>query len=626
MSSSTMSPTPVTANAEASEPATLEAAFLADIDFDPDELRDRYRAERDKRLRDDGNEQYVEVVGDFSNYVDDPYTERVEREPLFDEVDVAIIGGGFGGLLMGAELRKAGYESIRVIEKAGDFGGTWYWNRYPGAMCDVESYCYLPLLEELAYLPKHKYSFAPEIFEHSKAIARHFGLYDNACLQTSVAEMRWDDSQAQWIISTDRGDRMRARFVAMANGPLNRPKLPGIAGIDSYEGHTFHTSRWDYDYTGGNSEGGLTKLADKRVGIIGTGATAVQCIPHLGESAKELFVFQRTPSSIDVRANRETDPEWAASLEPGWQRRRMENFNILVSGGDQDVDLVSDGWTDIFRNLTGIAAKTAARRLGRRLTGSEKGRLMELADFQKMNTVRSRAAEVVEDTETAEALQPWYRQFCKRPCFHDEYLPTFNLPNVHLVDTDGRGVERITPRGVVVGGTEYEVDCIVFATGFEVGTTYTRRAGYDIIGRGGQTLSDKWSDGVKTFHGLTSHGFPNCFFLGFTQSAVTVNVPHALGEQAAHVVYMLNEAADRGCTRVEPTIEAEQWWQDEMADKARLGVQFYEACTPGYYNNEGKLGNPNGFFSAMYGAGPIKFFRMLDEWRSTGRLEGIDLS
>lgn len=251
---------------------------------------------------------------------------------------------------------------------------------------------------------------------------------------------------------------------------------------------------------------------------------------------------------------------------------------------------------------------------------------MELADFQKMNTVRSRAAEVVEDTETAEALQPWYRQFCKRPCFHDEYLPTFNLPNVHLVDTDGRGVERITPRGVVVGGAEYEVDCIVLATGFEVGTTYTRRAGYDIVGRGGQTLSDKWSDGVKTFHGLTSHGFPNCFFLGFTQSAVTVNVPHALAEQAAHVVYMLNEAADRGCTRIEPTIEAEQWWQDEMADKARLGVQFYEACTPGYYNNEGKLGNPNGFFSAMYGAGPIKFFRMLDEWRSTGRLEGIDLS
>ena len=595
-----------------------------------DAIKQKFTEERDLRLdyRPEGTQQYTsDLTGSFARYETDPYGgEIVPREPINDTVECLFIGGGFSALLTSARLREYGVESIRLVERGADVGGTWYWNRYPGAMCDVESYCYLPLLEELAYMPKHKYSFAPEIFEHSKAIARHFGLYDNACLQTSVAEMRWDDDQAQWIISTDRGDRMRARYVAMANGPLNRPKLPGISGIDSYEGHTFHTSRWDYDYTGGNSEGELTKLTDKRVGIIGTGATAVQCIPHLGEWAKELFVFQRTPSSIDVRNNCETDPQWAASLEPGWQRRRMKNFNILVSGGDQDVDLVSDGWTDIFRNLTGIAAKTAARRLGRRLTGAEKGRLMELADYQKMNTVRSRAADVVEESTTAEALQPWYRQFCKRPCFHDEYLPTFNRPNVHLVDTDGLGVERITPNGVVVGGKEYALDCIVFATGFEVGTTYTRRAGYDIIGRGGQTLSQKWSDGVKTFHGLTSHGFPNCFFLGFTQSAVTVNVPHALGEQASHVVYMLNEAANRGCVRIEPTIEAEQWWQDEMADKARLGVKFFEACTPGYYNNEGKLGNPNGFFSAMYGAGPIKFFRLLDEWRSTGRLEGIDLS
>lgn len=608
------------------DPASIAELYLPEIDFDPDELRDRYRAERDKRLRDDGNEQYVEVVGDFSNYVDDPYTTFTERPPLVDEVEVAIIGGGFGGLLMGAELRMAGCDRIRVIEKAGDFGGTWYWNRYPGAMCDVESYVYLPLLEELAYVPKHKYSFAPEIFEHSKAIARHFDLYDNACLQTSVTEMAWDDDRAQWIISTDRGDRMRARYVAMANGPLNRPKLPGIPGIDSYAGHTFHTSRWDYDYTGGDGDGGLVNLTDKRVGIIGTGATAVQCIPHLGESAQELYVFQRTPSSIDVRANRQTDAEWAASLEPGWQRRRMENFNVLVSGGDQDEDLVSDGWTDIFRNLTGIAAKSAARKAGRRLTGSEKGELMELADFQKMNGVRTRAVDVVENSETAESLQPWYRQFCKRPCFHDEYLPTFNRPNVHLVDTDGQGVERITPRGIVAGGTEYAVDCIVFATGFEVGTTYTRRAGYDIIGRGGQTLSDKWANGVRTFHGLTTHGFPNCFFLGFTQTAVTVNVPHALREQAQHVVYLMDEANNQGCTRVEPTVEAEQWWQDEMADKSRFSERFYAECTPGYYNNEGKLGNPNGFFSAMYGAGPIKFFRLLDEWRSTGRLDGIDLS
>ena len=492
----------------------LDADPKEKLGFDPAELRAKYRSERDKRLRQDGNAQYQEVADEFASYTDDPYTEWVERDPLNDEVQVAIIGGGFGGLLMGGRLREAGFDDIRVIEQAGDFGGTWYWNRYPGAMCDVESYCYLPLLEELNYIPKRKYSYAPEIFEHSKAIARHYDLYKNACLQTGVSAMRWDDASGRWIIHTDRGDAIRAQFVAMANGPLNRPKLPGIPGISSFKGHTFHTSRWDYDYTGGDSNGNLSGLADKRVAIIGTGATAVQCIPHLGAGAEHLYVFQRTPSSIDVRANRETDPDFAQNLEPGWQQRRMDNFNILVSGGDQDEDLVADGWTEIFRNLTGIAAKTAARELGRRLSSREKGALMELLDFQKMNQVRVRAETIINDPNTAEALKPWYRQFCKRPCFHDEYLPTFNRPNVSLVDTDGRGVERVTERGIVANGTEYPVDCIVFATGFEVGTSYTRRAGYDLIGRNGLALSDKWANGWRTLFGLQANGFPNCFFPG----------------------------------------------------------------------------------------------------------------
>ena len=604
----------------------LDADPKEKLGFDPAELRAKYRYERDKRLREDGNAQYQEVADEFASYTDDPYTEWTERAPLNDEVQVAIIGGGFGGLLMGGRLREAGFDDIRVIEKAGDFGGTWYWNRYPGAMCDVESYCYLPLLEELNYVPKHKYSYAPEIFEHSKAIARHYDLYTNACLQTGVSDMRWDDTSGRWIIHTDRGDAIRAQFVAMANGPLNRPKLPGIPGITSFKGHTFHTSRWDYDYTGGDSEGNLTGLADKRVAIIGTGATAVQCIPHLGAGAQHLYVFQRTPSSIDVRANRETDPDFVQQLEPGWQQRRMENFNILVSGGNQDEDLVADGWTEIFRNLTGIAAKTAARELGRRLSSREKGQLMELLDFQKMNQVRSRAEAIINDPNTAEALKPWYRQFCKRPCFHDEYLPTFNRSNVTLVNTDGRGVERITERGIVANGTEYPVDCIVFATGFEVGTSYTRRAGYDIIGRNGLSLSDKWANGWRTLYGLQANSFPNCFFLGFTQTALSVNVPHALNEQAKHVTYILDQARQRDATRIEATLEAEELWLAEMQDKARIAERFYAECTPGYYNNEGKLDASNGFFAGTYGAGPIRFFRILDDWRSTGRLEGVELT
>ncbi len=596
------------------------------LGFDPAELTAKYRLERDKRLREDGNAQYQEVADEFASYTDDPYTEWTERAPLNDEVQVAIIGGGFGGLLVGGRLREAGFDDLRVIEQAGDFGGTWYWNRYPGAMCDVESYCYLPLLEELNYVPKHKYSYAPEIFEHSKAIARHYDLYQNACLQTGVSEMRWDNTRGRWIIHTDRGDAIRAQFVAMANGPLNRPKLPGIPGITTFKGHTFHTSRWDYDYTGGDAEGNLTGLADKRVAIIGTGATAVQCIPHLGAGAKHLYVFQRTPSSIDARNNQATDSGFTENLEPGWQQRRMENFNILVSGGDQEEDLVADGWTEIFRNLTGIAAKTASRELGRRLTSREKGELMELLDFQKMNQIRSRAEAIVSDPATAEALKPWYRQFCKRPCFHDEYLPTFNRSNVTLVDTDGKGVERIAEQGIVVDGTEYPVDCIVFATGFEVGTSYTRRAGYDIIGRNGLSLSDKWANGWRTLHGLQANSFPNCFFLGFTQTALAVNVPHALNEQAKHVTHILTQARQRGATRIEATLEAEEMWLAEMQDKARIAERFYAECTPGYYNNEGKLDVSNGFFAGTYGAGPIKFFRILNEWRSSGQLEGVELT
>lgn len=602
------------------------AALAGEIDFDPDALLAKYLAERDKRIRPDGVGQYIEVKDQFSRYVEDPYVEPgFTRAPVFDEVEFAIIGGGFGGLLMSARLREAGFEKLRVIESGGDFGGTWYWNRYPGAMCDVESYCYLPLLEELGYMPKHKYSFAPEILDHSRRIARHYRLYDDALLQTSISDLRWSEDDRRWIVSTDRGDRFKAQYVAIANGPLHRPKLPGIPGITEFKGHTFHTSRWDYNYTGGSSYGDLSKLKDKRVGIIGTGATAVQCIPHLGAAAQQLYVFQRTPSSIDVRNNHETDPKWAASLEPGWQKRRMENFNILVSGGDQDEDLVHDGWTDIFRNLTGKAAIDASRRIGRRLTSNERAQLLVLADYKKMNQIRARVDSIVKDPATAEVLKPWYRQFCKRPCFHDEYLQTYNRPNVTLVDTSGKGVERMTEEGIVANGQHYDIDCLIFATGFEVGTAFNRRAGYDVTGRNGATLSQHWSNGMRTLHGMTAHGFPNCFFIGRSQSATTVNLPLSLENQTRHVTHIVTQARARGCDTLELTAEAEDAYVQEVKRLSGIGESFYRECTPGYYNSEGAAGNRNGFFSETYGAGSLVFFDMLERWRSEGSLQGFAL-
>ncbi|MEO1100715.1 MAG: NAD(P)/FAD-dependent oxidoreductase [Pseudomonadota bacterium] len=591
------------------------------VDFDPDELRDRYRAERDKRVRTDGNEQYVEMAGQFAHYIDDPYTAPTERAPVTNHVEVVIVGGGFGGLLAGARLRDAGFEDIRVIEKGGEFGGTWYWNRYPGAACDIESYIYLPLLEETGYIPVEKYSRAPEILEHSARIARHYNLYDNALLQTEITELKWNEDASLWTIESNRGDRFTAKYVILSSGPLHRPKLPGIPGVEGFKGHSFHTSRWDYEYTGGTSRGGLTGLKGRRVGIIGTGATAVQCVPHLAETAEELFVFQRTPSSIDVRNNHETDPEWAASLEPGWHRHRMENFNTLVSGGFAPEDLVNDGWTDIIRNLLFIASQGN----NQELSPEKLAEIAELADFKKMEQIRSRVDEVITDKSTAEALKPWYRQFCKRPCFHDEYLAAFNRPNVTLVDTKGQGVERITENAIIANGETYEIDCLIYATGFEVGTSYTRRSGFELEGRGGRTLTETWDNGMRSLHGMHVRGFPNAFVMGPAQAGFTANYPHLLDEQAVHLAYLISEANKRQAKTVEVSEAGEQGWVDTINEKAILRAKFLEECTPGYYNNEGKPGDRSAQ-DGPYGGGPIEYFTLLDKWRERGELDGLELT
>jgi cation diffusion facilitator CzcD-associated flavoprotein CzcO len=596
-----------------------------EFEFDPDTLRARYRAERDKRLRLDGNEQYVEVKGDFSRYVDDPYVDPgFSRPPLNDAVDVVIIGGGFGGLLAGARLREAGVKDIRVIEKGGDFGGTWYWNRYPGAQCDIESYIYLPLLEETGYIPKEKYSYAPEILAHARRIGEQFDLYRDACFQTQIKALTWSEDECRWIVTTNRDDRMRARFVVMSNGPLNRPKLPAIPGIDTFKGHTFHTSRWDYGYTGGDTNGNLHKLGDKRIAVIGTGATAVQCVSFLAKYAKHLDVFQRTPSSIDNRGNRPTDPEWVKTLKPGWQKHRMENFNVLVTGGFQDQDLVNDGWTDIIRNLGGLLI--ARSNTNSEISPQEIMRLAEIADFKKMNQIRARVDSIVKDKRTAEALKPWYRQFCKRPTFNDEYLPTFNRPNVTLVDTMGRGVDRITEKGLVFDEVEYEADCIIFATGFEVGTAYTRRAGFDVYGRGGKALSENWANGLKTLHGFCSVGFPNCFHMGITQNALTANFPHMLEEQARHISELIRHAKSQEARCIEPTAEAEAEWVATIKEKAMNNQDFLEACTPGYYNNEGKPEKGFGLAGELYGGGPVEFHDLIRKWREEGEMKGLRFS
>ena len=593
-----------------------------DLGFDPDALREKYRQERDRRIRPDGNDQYQKIAGEFGHFDQDPYVERVEREPLSDETDILIIGGGFAGILTAARFREAGFDNLRIIEKGGDFGGTWYWNRYPGCQCDIESYSYLPLLEELGYMPKEKYSYAPEIFEHSQRVAKAYDLYAAACLQTEVKDLRWDPESARWIVSTDRDDRMKARFVVVCSGFLSRPKLPGIPGIGDFEGHSFHTSRWDYEYTGGNHGGNLHKLADKRVGIIGTGCTSIQSVPYLGETAKKLYVFQRTPSSVDLRGNAPTDPDWVKTLTPGWQKRRRENFNDVMTGVEVEEDLVNDGWTGLARTVAGLFPRQGK---APDVDPAERAYQIELADFAKMNQVRARVDSLVDDPATAEALKPWYRQFCKRPTFNDDYLPTFNRPNVELVDTSGGGVERITRKGVVVDGVEYEVDLLIFATGFEVGTAYTRRANLEIHGHE-KTLTEHWHSGMRTLHGYGSHGFPNLFHVGVLQNGVSVNYSSMVDEQAGHIAYIIDQVNQRGASSFEVSAQSEEEWVATIDRLAGGSKAFFEACTPGYYNNEGRPGRGNGLTDQQYTPGINAFNRLLEEWRSKGDLEGLELS
>lgn len=580
-----------------------------------EEAREKYRIEREKRLRADGIRQYKELKGDYEEFDRDPYVEPgFTRDAIVEEVDVVIVGGGFGGMIEAANLTKAGITNFRIIEKAGDFGGTWYWNRYPNAACDVESYVYLPLLEDTGYMPTEKYAKAPEIFAYCQLLGRTFDLYRGALFQTEVEDMRWDESTKRWNVMTSRSDVLSAKFIVIAGGVLHKAKLPGIPGIETYAGRAFHTSRWDYSYTGGSSQTLMEKLADKRVGIIGTGATAVQVVPKLAEAAKELFVFQRTAACVGVRNNKPTDPEWFKSLKPGWQAERTRNFTQAVTGAQPAVDMIDDEWTKMNWVDT------------RKLPENDDEALeLERIDFENMERVRQRIADVIEDPATAELMMPWYSQSCKRPCFHDEYLPAFNRPNVHLVDTDGKGVNEINERGVIVNGVEYPVDLLIFASGFEVTTGYTHRLGFDPKGRDGISLSEAWAEGPATLHGVLSNGFPNMFMISTVQGAQATNFVHSITEAAQHVAFLIEQCVKGNYATIEPETAAQENWFETLF--AQLwGIARYNAtCTPGYLNSEGG-GDMRSARAIAWMTSVLGFAEYVENWRQQGDLAGLVLT
>jgi cyclohexanone monooxygenase len=528
----------------------------------------KYRAFKEARA---GAADYMAMEGEFTKYLDDVYSEPpIQREALHDECEILVVGAGFGGLLLWQKLSQANFTDVRFCEKGGDVGGTWYWNRYPGIACDVESYSYLPLLDETGYIPSMKFASGFEILEHCQRIAERFGFYDHCLFHTTVEATTWDEASGRWIVETDRGDKMRARFVILANGILTTPKLARIAGMEKFKGDSFHTSRWNYNID----------LRGKRVGIIGTGATAVQAIPELAKIVEQLYVFQRTPSSIDVRDQRETSHEERATWtkEPGWAGARRGRFARI-----------SEVRAAVLANDDYLAGKVAdfkeRKQYDRVLTPEERMQKQLDSSFRLMEQVRARVDAIVKDPKTAAALKPYYPYGCKRPTFHDEYLPTFNLPHVHLVDTAPRGVAEINERGVVHEGVEYPLDVLIYATGFQwMGTSTFQR----ITGRGGRTLKEKWeTEGTKTFLGLHSRGFPNLFIVTGPQGGGgSFNFTDVIYAHADYLVWMFQTMRERQARIVDVQQEPENNYAKHCRDVDIATAPLRDCIS--YYNGEGK--------------------------------------
>ncbi|KAJ7913496.1 hypothetical protein B0H13DRAFT_490007 [Mycena leptocephala] len=621
-------------------------------------VRQRYIEERNKRLRPDGIKQFLKLAdsAEFKYLQDDPWVDHAALNAQIpsvsdgDQIKFLVLGAGYGGLLA-VHLIEAGFNAadIRLVDVAGGFGGTWYWNRYPGLMCDIESYIYMPLLEETGYMPKFKYAYGTELREHADRIAEKWGLTDRALFRTLCHDAVWDDAAKRWTVqfTESRGPtepkreiELKAQYLFVASGTLNAPRIPRLPGFDQFKGQHFHTSRWDYGTTGGSQgDWTLEKLKDKRVGIIGTGATAVQVIPQLAKWAKHLYVFQRTPSSVDVRGQRPTDPdEWNNKIAhtKGWQLARSENFNSYLTNAPIREDLVNDGWCRMpsYCGILGTRGILTPDKIPEHIAK------LHAYDLERAERIRARTNEVVKDTETAEKLKHWYPAWCKRPAFHDDYLLAFNRPTVTLMDTDGKGVEALTKDAVVVNGTTCPIDVLVLSTGYAVSVendsgSPAQRAGIKVVGRNGLTMDEKWiQQGASSLHGVSTHGFPNLFFPGPNQTGVTANFTYTLSLLASHVAKIVAEAERRvdrsDKLTVEVTKAAEEAWAGEVLMRA-AAFSTMSGCTPGFMNREGARNKGNmqeqmkAARAAPWGEGVVSFMEVIRAWEAEGGLKGLEI-
>ncbi|KAF7185996.1 FAD-binding monooxygenase ausC [Pseudocercospora fuligena] len=639
---------------------------------DPSRMQDgllqKYAEERDKRTN-KGLDQYVVLAKseEFKILLPDPWVEPGTpiNHVVHDDghCKFLIVGAGFSGILFAVSLIKAGFsvDDLVIVDPAGGFGGAWYWNRYPGLMCDIESYIYLPMLEEMDYIPSAKYASGHEIRLYCESVCRKYGLHERAMFQSKCRDLEWNEQTKKWdivITSSPKGAqettiRIHSEFVFLGTGVITNPKMPRVPGIDTFcRQSMFHTARWDYTITGGSPEDpALEKLKNKRVAIVGTGASAVQVVPHLAKWSRELLVFQRTPSAVDQRKNHETDRTmWKHKVanKVGWQEERNWNYAAHVGNAEEkpDVDLVNDGWSKMPA-YSAILGTPQHGEVTPESVGEHVARMHAL-DFQRSQMVRRRVQDIVEDEQTAKSLQAWYPGWCKRPCFHDEYLPTFNRPNVTLVDTNGKGIDQVTPNGIQSGDKEYEVDIIVWSTGYlGPGVGHAAfKGGIHLVGRDGKTLEQHWEkEGLSTLHGVTTRVFPNLFWPGPFQVGASPVWTFGMDLLTKHIAYVVSRAhelkkasltsdsVDNPSKRVviEPSEEAVQDWTMRCMDGV-AGFAAVIGCTPSYFNNDGanddlpmeeqqKLAR-----SSPWPRGIVDFAQTLKRWQSDGTLDGFEVA
>ncbi|KAJ4246070.1 hypothetical protein NW762_013815 [Fusarium torreyae] len=629
----------------------------------------KYAEEARKRLRLDGSAQFVQLtetdIDRLNALVEDPWADHKALnalDPPIKQNDIHkyfVLGAGFGGLQFAVRLIEKGIataDDIRLVDAAGGFGGTWYWNRFPGLHCDVESYIYLPLLQETGYIPTHKYAPGEEVRQHAERIASKWKLDDKTLFRSDVRSVEWDDGSQLWTIKLTqrRGPadpsvdvEFRAEYVYLAAGVLTKPQIPNIPGLLSFSGSIFHTARWNYSVSGGSQANQvLTGLEGKRVGVVGTAATAIGVIPQVAKYAKELYVFQRTPAAVNPRGQHPTDVsqfKTSVATEDGWQLKRQLNFGTFINNAAKPgtPNLVGDAWT----TTPGYSAVVGSPNYGI-VNPAPENLAQHTENFHKldlphMDEVRARVDSVVKDPDTAEKLKPWYPSWCKRPTFSDAYLQAFNQPNVHLVDTDGQGPSKATEKGLIVGDKEYPLDIIIFGTGYKTPASGlgspSVRTGVAIVGREGLLLDDKWqTNGPATLHGYATNGFPNLFFSSSNQATITGNNIFMLGLIAEHITYMIDQAKKRVKHGQRPIIEVTRQAEEAHTAEIVKRTPYYSAlagCTPGYFNGHGeasRITDPKEKAkrarASAWGEGTQSFIDYIESWRSEGSLRGLTIT